>query len=158
MGSLSGGVDIKGYLQIKELEEVKWKIGMFLMIEKDGLFVPFEVMDFYFKNEIPYVRLCLFPFKDILKWKNSGVFVENKRVNLNKNLLSIVGFEVYDETSGTKIGKVKEIQEYSLNRVLILENNNKKEILIPYHYDLITKRGENKLYMKLPENLLKINK
>jgi hypothetical protein len=158
IGSLSGGVDIKGFLQIKEEKEVKWKKGVFLMIENNGLFIPFEVSDFYFKNEIPYVKLYLFPVKHILKWKNSRVFAEYRRVNLKQDLHSVLGYEVHDEISGIKVGIIKEIQEFSLNKILILENNDNKEIFIPFHDDLITKKSENKIYMKLPENLLNINK
>lgn len=158
IGSLSGGADIKGYVQIKEEKEVKWKKGMFLMIEKNGLFVPFEVTDFYFKNDIPYIKLFLFPSKNITEWKNSFVKAEIKRINKNQNHNDIIGYEVFDETSGNSIGIIQKIQEFSINKILILKNNLNEEILIPYHKDLITGISEKKIIMKLPENIIGINK
>ncbi len=157
IGTLSGGSDIKGYLHIKEEKEVKWKKGMFLLIEKDGLYVPFEVKDFYLKNDIPYIKLHLFPLNNILKWKNASVLAENKQIYKQKETDSLIGYEVIDENSGTNVGVIHDFREYSLNKILILKNNHNKEILIPFQKDLISRITERKIYMKLPEKLTEIN-
>lgn len=157
IGSLSGGVDIKGYVQIKEEKEVKWKKGMFLMIEKDGLYVPFEVTDFYFKNDIPYVKLHLFPESAFQKWTHSKILIEKKHLKKSNKLNSIVGYEIYDSQSGNHIGQIIAIQEFSLNKILVVRNNENKEFFIPYHEEIITQKTNDKIFLRLPDGLLDLN-
>jgi len=157
VGSLSGGSDIKGYLQIKEEEEVKWKKGIFLMIENNGLFVPFEVVDFYFKNDIPYVKLHLFPESDLQKWPHSNILVEKKYLKKSNKPNSMVGYQIYDSLGGNYVGQVIAIQEFSLNKILVVRNKENKEFFIPYHEEIVTQKTGDKIFLKLPEGLLDLN-
>jgi hypothetical protein len=88
IGTLSGKTDIKGFVHIHTEPEVdvKWKKGIFLQIQKDGLFVPFQIEEFYLRNEEVFVLLKLFYYHHSMeKWKNCYVWMEKKYVRKEKS-------------------------------------------------------------------------
>jgi 16S rRNA processing protein RimM len=67
----------------------------------------------------------------------------------------VIGFEIYDVTSDTLIGKIKAIYE-STGQDLFAIDKEEKEILIPIVDDFLSKviHDQNRIEVKLPEGLL----
>ncbi|MCX8081361.1 MAG: hypothetical protein N3F09_09005 [Bacteroidia bacterium] len=154
IGNLSGGADIRGYLQIKESTQVKWKKGMFVMIEKDGLPVPFEVKDYYFKHDIPYLNLYLFPTDKVSGWKNSKVSVEKKFIHKKDDINFPIGYEIVNARDNKSIGTVRELHDFSSNVVISVISHDNSEILIPFSEDLIIRKEKNVIYLNIPDGLV----
>ena len=67
----------------------------------------------------------------------------------------VIGFEIYDVTSDTLIGKIKAIYE-STGQDLFAIDKEDKEVLIPIVDDFLSKvnHDQNRIEVKLPEGLL----
>ena len=65
---------------------------------------------------------------------------------------SAVGMTVVDK-SGNIVGKITDIADYGGN-VCITVNHNGKDVLLPFHEDLILSVQKDRIRMEIPEGLL----
>ena len=65
---------------------------------------------------------------------------------------SVIGMMVTDR-SGNAVGQITDITDYAGN-VCITVNHNGKDVLLPFHEDLILQVKKDKIKMEIPEGLL----
>ncbi len=144
----------------EEYEEAIEESNM-LLVETDGILVPwFTLQD---GVRITSTRTALVD----LEWvedENSAKKLSGKQVWMKKNLLnednlpdknkSWMGFRVNDIHKGF-LGLITEINDYSGNIVLTLEQGN-SSILIPFHPDLVSHLDEQsgEITVELPDGLI----
>ena len=74
---------------------------------------------------------------EILKYKGEYIFINKEDLVLNDGEYldeDIVGLNVYVEDR--LLGRVKKIEKHSVNEILVIEND-KKNYLVPYNFDII---------------------
>ena len=74
---------------------------------------------------------------EILKYKGEYIFINKEDLILNDGEYldeDIIGLNVYVEDR--LLGKVKKIEKHSVNEILVIEND-KKNYLVPYNFDII---------------------
>jgi len=158
IGALSGKTDIKGFVHIHTEPEVdvKWKKGIFLQIQKDGLFVPFQIEEFYLRNEEVFVLLKLFYYHHSMeKWKNCDVWMDKKYVRKEKSSL-LDGYAVMDLKSGKILGNITAVRAFGLNTVAEILTCDNQSILIPFHEDIISEISDKQktVIMNLPDGIV----
>ena len=86
---------------------------------------------------------------EILKYKGEYIFINKEDLELNENEYldeDIVGLSVYVEDR--LLGKVKKIEKHSVNEILVVENDE-KNYLVPYNFDIILSIDLEKKEMKV---------
>jgi 16S rRNA processing protein RimM len=154
---ISGEVVIRSSVPIKGMN----KNLKSLMVEIDGLLVPFSIISWHFLKDNEIVM----EFRDIdskkkadkLKGKDIFIFrkeITNTSIGLNKNNLS--GFRVIDIKIG-EIGITKGILEVPGNNLFQVEYR-KREILLPIQEGMILEINTKKKLIRvdLPEGFLDI--
>jgi 16S rRNA processing protein RimM len=143
----------------KPVESLKEKELFFVLI--DGIHVPFFIEHTYKKSN---ARLAV-KFKDLNKNSakeliNGVVFTESTNISepeAEENEY-LIGFELYDNNEYA--GKITDVLKMSANELVeIFHEAKQKEVLIPYHKDLIEKIDDEnrKIYFRLPEGIFDIN-
>ncbi len=134
----------------------------FLFIDIDGGLVPFQVVTQRFKNykETLVYLDTINSEPQATQLNNSYVFVNVDEIDEKTLETTIIhdldNFEVFDLNHGF-IGKVVSIIEINNNPLLEVIYDN-KEILIPYHQEIIIEIDENKKSIKIdaPEGLIEL--
>jgi 16S rRNA processing protein RimM len=137
---------------IKEMELV--------FIEIDGLPVPFFISEYAERSKDTLVLNInnIDKEEDAKDIINCRVYVKSSLVELPEKLVSpsnhLIGYTVIDSQLG-ELGVIEEIFDFD-NNVLLRISRAKKEVLIPFHEDLIHEiDAENKiLRVKTPEGLI----
>jgi 16S rRNA processing protein RimM len=133
----------------------------FLVLNIDGIFVPFFIENYRFKTDTAaLLKLEGIASEEAAK-RLSGqpLFLPLKYRQINEeeqaDIRYFIGFTVEDSAQG-KLGRITEIDDSTLNTLFILSDKNGDEILIPATDDFIDNIDETKqiIYMTLPEGLL----
>jgi 16S rRNA processing protein RimM len=133
----------------------------YYFLEIDGIPVPFFVEEFIYSTD----AIARVKFEDVNDEIAAARYV-NVPVFLPRELLQspaghtdagwdyFTGFTVVDRC-GTELGVVEEVDESTINVLLVVRNNG-KEYLIPASEDFIAAVDEqnNRLEMSLPEGLI----
>lgn len=161
---------LKGELNvILNIEEDYLQSGNALVVEMDGLFVPFFATGIRPKGNTSFLvklegidsetEAKKFVNKDIYAIRSQlAPFLEMEEDELrDEDHLS--GYEIIDEISGDKIGIIMSVDSSTQNLLFIVEDENGKELLIPAVDDLISEIDDEnkKIIMSLPEGLADIN-
>ena len=134
--------------------------SVFIVI--NGRPVPFFIAESDFRgNDLLTLKLIDYDTADKIKeFKDCRVFLTSgDALNPNNdNYEDLIGFSVFDENEN-EIGTVGSIIQNPQQWLLSILSVNKKEILLPFHKDLILKINDVKkiIIMKIPEGILKIN-
>lgn len=142
------------------VKNFKNKERFFVVI--DGILVPFFVESIYLKSP---ARAAV-KFKGLTSREEAAELIDGKILTETENLPEednhpndyLIGFQLYDNKK--YLGKITRVLSMSSNELLeVFFEEKQKEVLIPYHPELIKKTdAENKkLYCNLPEGLLEIN-
>ena len=133
----------------------------YLLIEVDGIFVPFFIKDYRFRSDFS----ALIQFDDIDSADQAKqivgctVFFEKSKVQEageeEVSLNYFIGFGMQDADSHL-IGTVSGIDDNTENWLFIVERPDGKEVLVPAHEELIIDIDHDKkmLTMQLPDGLL----
>lgn len=135
----------------------------YLFLEIDGILVPFFWEEYRFKNN----HTALFKFADVdteQQAKNlKGVKVYYPLAELDEEDMfqswkSLVGFAVVDET-GNFVGKITQVDDSSANILLTLADPQGRELLLPFHEDLLIDfdTDSRQIRLRLPEGILGLN-
>lgn len=137
----------------------------YLVLDREGILVPFFWEEYRFKNQ----ETAIFKFEDfndeneVKEIVGAKVYypkccIEEEECNDLKSYKSLTGFSLYETKHGL-IGEVVEVNDSSVNILLIIKTTNGEEILIPYHDDLLESFDikSRTLTLNLPEGLLEIN-
>lgn len=135
----------------------------YLICQIDGIFVPFFIKEYRFKG----ANTALVIFEDldseekVRRLSNLDVYFPRSSFNDNESDIDyswnyFMGFSVIDDDSDITIGTITDIDESTINILLILQNEAGEEILIPASEDFILEVDDEtqSLRMKLPEGLL----
>lgn len=139
VGKLVNTHGLKGEVRI--LSDFKYKDrvfipGMKIYIGKDKVC---EVITGYRHHKI-FDMITMDGYNDInqvLKYKGEYVFINKQDLILNENEYldeDIIGNNVY--VCDKLLGVVKRIEKHSVNEILVIEND-KKNYLVPYNFDII---------------------
>ena len=139
IGKLVNTHGLKGEVRILsnfKYKERVFKEGMKIYIGKDKIC---EIITGYRHHKI-FEMITMDGYNDIdqvLKYKGEYVFVNKEDIKLDGNEYlneDIIGLKVFcnDELKGV----VKRIDNYNGNEILVVENE-KKNYLIPYNFDII---------------------
>lgn len=136
----------------------------YLFLEMDGLPVPFFWEEYSFKNQ----NTALFKFEDVDNEQQARRLV-GARVSYDRryaphtapdmeSLQFFVGFSVL-LPDGRRVGQVEAVDDSSANVLLTIRHEDGREIMLPFHPDLVTSFDEQQreLVMNVPEALLSLN-
>lgn len=139
VGKLVNTHGLKGEVRILSDFKYKGRVfipGMKIYIGKDKVC---EVITGYRHHKI-FDMITMDGYNDInqvLKYKGEYVFINKQDLILNENEYldeDIIGNNVY--VSDKLLGVVKRIEKHSVNEILVIEND-KKNYLVPYNFDII---------------------
>lgn len=140
----------------------------YFVIEMDGILVPFYWEEYSFKtNETAIIK-----FEDInsdekaRKLVKHAVYYPKKHVAETdssegmtlSSYKALTGFTVYNERNEL-LGTILQVDDSSANVLLTIEQNNDKELLIPFHNDFLLSFDlrERNIQLLVPEDLLRLN-
>lgn len=159
---------LKGELNmLSEIDSEYFKTGNPLIIETDGIFVPYYAESIRPKGNTSF----LIKLSGIDSESAASAFV-NKAINILKKdsedwieefeipQEELEGYTVIDAESGKELGMIKDIEDSTANLLFIVQNEKGEEIYIPANEELIEeiKDEAKQVVLKIPEGLLDINK
>ena len=161
VGQIVNTYGIKGFVKVKPLVDAKEQFQNFkvLYIQQK------KIMQELIIEEVKFSKDCvLLKFKGIEtieqaeKLRNFYLQAKREDISLEEGacfIVDLIGLEVYTE-EGKFLGILKEVLQPGANDVYIVENENKKEILLPAIPDVIQMIDikENKMVVKLIEGLM----
>ena len=129
----------------------------YLVLELDGILVPFFMEEYRFRTD----STALVKFEDIdtqeraRELTNCEVFFPRALADDDEetiNLTFLVGFDIIDAKTGTRVGTIAGIDDSTANILFELEDGT----LIPASDDLIEviDAGQQQIKMNIPEGLL----
>lgn len=135
----------------------------FLIIEIQGILVPFFIEEYRFKSE----STGLIKFEGVDSDEQAKVFsgltlfvqkkyldkVEDAEIELNY----FVGFHLVDEIKG-ELGLITEVDQTTENALFVIDNGSDDELLIPIGDDYIREidHYNKRILVRLPEGLLEL--
>lgn len=151
-------------------EHVQIGAGDFIFLERDGLLVPYELVDWEERGDGSVsVQLAMVQTAtEARELQGLRLFVDRQRVSdtLNSTLREedleawLVGQYVEDEY-GQCVGRVLRVDQYSMNTVLTVMRQNGDEVLLPLSVDLLIEMpkqpepsSEFPLRLRIPQGLL----
>lgn len=137
-----------------------------VIIENDGILVPYYIETLRPKGTTSYlVKISGIDTEfEASQFVNKEIYILRKDAQewLGEDLFdeSFIGYTIIDENTGKEIGIVESIEDSTTNILLIVETKEKEIIYIPLNEEFIISIDEDmqKVYMKLPEGLIDINK
>ena len=145
-------------------EQIAIKTGDFLFINIDELPVPFQVQAVERKTDASAILYFDFSLDDAITPQDllgaELLFEKASLINidtsLTHNLDSFCGSVVYDQHDNL-IGEITGYEQYSFNRLLVVQRPDGTECLIPFHENLLlttNKPTENTLHLTIADGLL----
>ena len=164
IGRLTGAHGLKGYVDMYYTDDIFTSDGCdYLVLEIDGLLVPFFVEDWQVRNdELASVKFEGYDDKDSVQLiQNTSVFYPKSAITEERRELAswqmLTGFEVSDSKSG-KLGRVIDVDDSSANILLSIRTPEGKEIVLPVHPDLVNSLDVNNrtITLDLPNGILEL--
>jgi 16S rRNA processing protein RimM len=140
----------------------------YIIIETEGILVPFFFEEYRFRNDnTAIIKLeGIDTQEQAREFTNCVVYFERSKAenaeNETSSLLSpqknrqIVGFTIVDAQTGKSIGTVKDIDDSTINVLLVIEDEDRQQVLIPANEDLIEgiDLQRQTVTMRLPDGFL----
>ena len=138
----------------------------FLMLEEQGLLIPYRVLKRRTKGE----DIDLITFSGITT-KDEADALTGRPVWLDRDYLSgeedvedffdlqhFVGFDLYDASTQSCVGRAVEIDESTINTLLRVETTAGEELILPISEELIERLDlqGHRLYLHIPTGLLEL--
>lgn len=159
--------------QVVNTYGIKGFVKVVPLVDNNNQFKDFETLYIQEKNNICELKVEEVKFsKNLVLLKFKGIetieqaeelrnfYLQAKRSDIKLEegahfIVDLIGLEVYTE-EGILLGKLKEVLKPGANDVYIVENEAKKEILLPAIPDVIKNIDieENKMIVKLLEGLI----
>ncbi len=153
---LKGGVTaiLTTDFSVTEMKNVFFQIN--------NAFVPYFIEDISDRGDQAFIKFeGVNSPEEAIKLKGSGLYLAKAlRAKLKRGEFyddEIIDFEVTDKNLGI-IGRVREIMQTGLNKLIVVETNSGKEILIPINAPFISSlsKTKHKLQVDLPEGFLNL--
>ena len=161
VGQIVNTYGIKGFVKVNPLvdDNKQFKSFKTLYIQEKNNVKEMQVEEVKFSK-----NLVLIKFKEIETIEQAeilrNIYIQAKRsdIKLEKGayfIVDLIGLEVYTE-EGSFLGKIKEVLQPGANDVYVVEDETKKQILLPVIPDVIKKVDieGNKVIVKLLEGLI----
>ena len=140
----------------------------YVFLETDGILVPFFFEEYRFRNDnTAIIKLeGIDTQEQAREFTNCVVYFERSKAenaeDETSSLLSpqknrqIVGFTIVDAQTGKSIGTIKDIDDSTINVLLVIEDEDRQQMLIPANEDLIEgiDLQRQTITMRLPDGLL----
>ena len=160
IGRIGKAHGVKGEVSFSFDDDVFDRVDAdYLILEVDGILVPFFMEEYRFRSD----NTALVKFEDIdtqdraRELTNCDVYFLRSEADDEEEELSysfLVGFDIIDDQSGQKVGKIASIDDNTLNILFELENGT----LIPASEELITDidKDNKTITIALPEGILEL--
>lgn len=139
----------------------------YIIIETEGILVPFFFEEYRFRNDnTAIIKLeGIDTQEQAREFTNCVVYFERSKAEnaedetstfLSQKNRQIVGFTIVDAQTGKSIGTVKDIDDSTINVLLVIEGEDRQQVLIPANEDLIEgiDLQRQTITMRLPDGLL----
>ena len=141
VGQIVNSYGIKGFLKVVPLED---NVNQFKDFKK--LYIQnkeeLEVEEIKFSKNLVLVKVKgIDTIEDALKFKNLYLYAKREDIKLEDGahfIVDLIGLEVYTE-EGMLLGILKEVLQPGANDVYIVENKEKKQILLPVISQVVKK-------------------
>lgn len=159
---------LKGELNaILDIDPEYFENGSPLIVDTDGIYVPYFISSVRPKGSTSF----LIKIDGIDSEEEASEFVNKEIYILSKDLTDLVDdeyihedellqYQVIDDATGEKIGRIEGIEDSTANILLIVDNGEESPVYIPYTEDFIKGIDESEkiIRMQIPDGLLDINK
>lgn len=143
----------------EELPEMEW-----VFIEIDGKPVPFLVSSLA-ENASGNILLKFEGYESpdlMTEFTGCRLFIEQENMEHENELspyLILEGYKIFGSDKKL-LGIVRKVMSLPMQYMLVLENDEKEEILIPLNEDWLLEinREQQSIYMDLPDGIIQINK
>ena len=139
----------------------------YIIIETEGILVPFFFEEYRFRNDnTAIIKLeGIDTQEQAREFTNCVVYFERSKAEnaedetstfLSQKNRQIVGFTIVDAQTGKSIGTIKDIDDSTINVLLVIESEDRQQVLIPANEDLIEgiDLQRQTITMRLPDGLL----
>lgn len=132
----------------------------YLVIEIDGILVPFFMEEYRFRSETTaIVRFCDIDSQDKARMLTGcNVFFPRSEADEAEHVSwnTLIGFTVEDQRTGITIGTIQSVDDATLNVLFLLQTADGREVLVPANEQLIVSidAEEQIILMNIPEGLL----
>ena len=160
IGRLGKAHGIKGEVSLQFDDDVFDRVDAeYLVLDVDGILVPFFMEEYRFRSDsVALVKFCDVDTQQrASELTGCGVYFPRALADEDEDNVSyamLVGFDIIDAGTGSKVGTVAAIDDATVNLLFELEDGR----LIPASDDLISdidmKQGE--IRMNIPEGLLEL--
>ena len=155
---IQGEVKI-GYTKGKENQLLSEK---FLYLKKDNAYKKFSISKLRFHKNIAIVKFEeINSINEAMDYKAELIYIpiENLRNNLETDeflIDDLIGMNAFENSSKKLIGKIKYINKQNLSDLLVIQDENNKEYLVPFVKELvpIVDIDEKKVFINAIEGLL----
>nr|MBP7472441.1 16S rRNA processing protein RimM [Prevotella sp.] len=162
IGKLGRPHGIKGEVSFNFDDDVFDRVDAdYLILEIDGILVPFFIDEYRFKGS----ETALMKFADIdtqdraRELTGCKVFFPRKLSDSEDEEMSwaeIIGFSVVDADTKKMIGKIKSVDDSTVNTLFEISVDDGDDILLPAHENLVKEVNveRHEIVMQLPDGLL----
>mgnify|MGYP006377178319 FL=1 len=137
----------------------------YIIVETDGIFIPFFIVEYRYKNESTYLFSCKgidneMDAKELIKrdiYIHKKFLAEGIDVSVMEGNSYFIGFSIFSEEE-KYIGEVVDIDDTTENVLFLLHDKNGNELIIPASDDFVVNIDEQRkiIIMSLPEGLLSL--
>lgn len=164
IGKINKPHGVKGEMSFTFSDDIfDRKDGDYLLFMIDGILVPFFIEEYKFKSD----SSAIIKFEGIdsvekaRNYINIDVYYPKQEAEddeMPNSLNYFIGFNVLDSKHG-HIGEIIDIDDSTSNLLLIVENMDKEEIMIPFHEDFIIgfDNKEKTIELNLPDGIIDID-
>lgn len=139
VGQIVNSYGIKGFLKVvpfvDNIEQFKDFKKLFMQNQKE-----LEVEEIKFSKNLVLVKVKgIDTIEDAVKLKNLYLYAKREDIKLEEGahfIVDLIGLEVYTE-DGKLLGLLKEVLQPGANDVYVVENEDKKQILLPVIPDVV---------------------
>lgn len=162
IGKLGKPHGVKGEISFNFDDDIFDRVDNdYVILDIDGILVPFFIEEYRFKGS----EVALMKFVDIdtqdraRELTGSKVYFPRKLSDSSDDSLSwaeIIGYDIIDANINKVVGKIKSVDDTTVNVLFEIETSDGRDILLPANEDLITNVDtENRsIEMNISEGLL----
>ena len=162
IGAIANTHGLRGTLKVKSFTDFKqerYKKGNTLYISFKGEYIPVTILKMKTVKGLEYIDFKEYThINDVEKFKGSELFVHQKDVHKIDEedafyYTDLIGCEVYVDGP---IGIVKDIREYPQGEYLVINTEEKKNVLVPFLKEFVkdVDLKNKKIYLREWEGLL----
>lgn len=161
---IAGEISAKLSADIALLWEDSEEYPLFLMLEEDGLLIPYRVEQLRSKGEeIDLIRFSGITTKEQAEaligrevWLDKEYFGSEEDSSEYLDFEHYTGYQLIDATSGNEVGEITAVDDSTINTLLQVSHPELGEFVLPIADELIQKVDvdSHKLWLHIPEGLL----